>query len=399
VLVFAAPELQRSVEAAGLSFLAEPPEAKSFISHFLAKYPERDQKEPGMEMIRFDVQFLFGGNMAMQAAGLDLALREFPADVIVADTGFWGTLPMLVGPRSKRPAVVHVGFSVLNLWSGKNVPVRAGSTEEERLAERKRREAMILKPAQDVVNKVLGELGCPPLPCPALEAMSRLPDLYLHQGIKSFEYPDKSGDLSHVHYIGSLPLPAGQTELPEWWSELDRTKRLVLVTQGTLANREFGQLIGPTLTALANEKDVIILATTGGQPIESIPVEIPANARVASFLPFERILPEIDLLITNGGFGTVNMALARGVPMVVAGMTEDKEEITQHVQWSGIGLNLRTTNPKPEAVLAAAREVLDKPIYRARAKELALEFASHDTEKELLTLIEACVEDVAAVRT
>jgi UDP:flavonoid glycosyltransferase YjiC (YdhE family) len=88
VLVFAAPELQRSVEAAGLSFLAEPPEAKSFISHFLAKYPERDQKEPGMEMIRFDVQFLFGGNMAMQAAGLDLALREFPADVIVADTGF-----------------------------------------------------------------------------------------------------------------------------------------------------------------------------------------------------------------------------------------------------------------------------------------------------------------------
>jgi UDP:flavonoid glycosyltransferase YjiC (YdhE family) len=45
----------------------------------------------------------------------------------------------------------------------------------------------------------------------------------------------------------------------------------------------------------------------------------------------------------------------------------------------------------PEAVRTAARNVLDMPAYGKRSKELAHEFASHDTEEELLRLIEACV--------
>jgi hypothetical protein len=43
--------------------------------------------------------------------------------------------------------------------------------------------------------------------------MTALPDLYLHPGIDSFEYPDPN---SKVQYIGALPTPAGQPTLPEW---------------------------------------------------------------------------------------------------------------------------------------------------------------------------------------
>ena len=149
--------------------------------------------------------------------------------------------------------------------------------------------------------------------------------------------------------------------------------------------------MGPALVGLAEEKDLILLVTTGGQPIESIPVPIPSNARVVKFLPYELVLQSVDLLITNGGYGTVNMALSHGVPIVSAGLTEDKEEVSAHVQWAGIGIDLRTNQADPQAVRNAAREVLDKPVYRERAKELAREFASHDTEAELLRLIETCV--------
>jgi len=79
------------------------------------------------------------------------------------------------------------------------------------------------------------------------------------------------------------------------------------------------------------------MVTTGGQPTESIPVGIPDNARVTAFLPYEQVLPKVDLLITNGGYGTVNMALAHGIPIVSAGLTEDKEEVSAIVQWSGAG--------------------------------------------------------------
>ena len=107
------------------------------------------------------------------------------------------------------------------------------------------------------------------------------------------------------------------------------------------------------LHGLAEEKDLIVLVTTGGQPAESMPVDIPANARVTGFLPYEHILPKVDLVITNGGYGTVNMALAHGIPIVSAGLTEDKEEVSANVQWSGAGIDLRTNQADPEMVYVA----------------------------------------------
>jgi UDP:flavonoid glycosyltransferase YjiC (YdhE family) len=395
VVVQAATVVRAMVEAAGLPFLPFLPEADVNVDQYLAEFPERQDKTPGLEMVCFDMEHYFARLLPGQAAGLEMALRNFPADVILVDSLFFGTLPMLLGPREKRPAVVHLGISVLNIGSGKNIPARPGVPQKDLDAERERRERLLLRPAQAIFNATLTKIGSSPLPCPLFESMSTLPDLYLHPGIGSFEYPDESST-SPVQFIGQLPMRK-QYLLPDWWHELDQTKRLVLITQGTVANWDLGQLVGPALVGLAEEKDLILLVTTGGQPIESIPVPIPSNARVVKFLPYELVLQSVDLLITNGGYGTVNMALAHGVPIVSAGLTEDKEEVSAHVQWAGIGIDLRTNQANAEAVRIAAREVLDSPVYRERSRELAREFARHDTEAELLRLMEACVNQAVEV--
>jgi MGT family glycosyltransferase len=383
-------DLRPAVEAAGHRFLFEIPNAQTSAGYFFETYPERMQKPPGMEMTGYDLVHFFARNIAAQSAGLKMALYDFQADLILADSFYWGTLPMLVGPRDKRPAIAHLGVSVVNLASGKNVPMRPGETPEQREAELQLRERFMLQPVQQAVNAALASLGYPALPCPILEAMTALPDLYLHPGIESFEYPDPA---SKVQYIGALPTPAGQPSLPEWWQQLDRKKRLVLVTQGTIANRDFGQVIAPALVALGGREDVTIIVTTGGQPVESIPVAIPSNARITSFLPYAQIMPEIDLLITNGGYGTVNMAISYGIPIISAGLTEDKEEVCAHVQWSGAGIDLRTNQATPEAIRHAVDEIFTQPGYRERARQLSLEFASHDVEVELLSLIEECIPE------
>ena len=383
-------DLRPAVEASGHRFLSEIPNAQTSGGYYFETYLERMQKSPGMEMTGYDLVHFFARNIAAQFASLKMALYDFPADLILADSLYWGTLPMLVGPRDKRPAIAHLGVSVVNIGSGKNIPMRPDETPEQRETELHLRERFILQPAQQAVNAALASLGYPALPCPILEAMTALPDLYLHPGIESFEYPDSN---SKVQYIGALPTPAGQPALPEWWQHLDRTKRLVLVTQGTIANRDFGQVIAPALVALGSRKDVTIIVTTGGQPAESIPVAIPSNARIASFLPYAQIMPEIDLLITNGGYGTVNMAISHGIPVISAGLTEDKEEVSAHVQWSGAGIDLRTNQATPEAIKHAVDEISTRPGYRERALQLSLEFASHDVEAELLSLIEECVRD------
>jgi MGT family glycosyltransferase len=383
-------DLRPAVEAAGHRFLSEIPNAQTSAGYYFETYPERMQKSPGMEMTGYDLVHFFARNIPAQSASLKMALYDFQADLILADSTYWGTLPMLVGPRDKRPAIAHLGISVVNICSGKNIPMRPGEGPEQCEAELQRREHFILEPVQQAVDAALASLGYPALPCPILEAMTELPDLYLHPGIESFEYPDSN---SKVQYIGALPMPAGQPKLPEWWQHLDRTKRLVLVTQGTIANRDFGQVIAPALVALDGREDVTIIVTTGGQPAESIPLAIPSNAYIASFLPYAQIMPEIDLLITNGGYGTVNMAISHGIPIISAGLTEDKEEVSAHVQWSGAGIDLRTNQATPKAIKHAVDEIFTQPGYRERAKQLSLEFASHDIEAELLSLIEECVHD------
>ena len=63
-------------------------------------------------------------------------------------------------------------------------------------------------------------------------------------------------------------------------------------------------------------------------------------------------------MVTNGGYGGVQQALANGVPLVVAGDSEDKPEVAAHVQWSGTGVNLHTGRPSPAMVARAVRRVL-----------------------------------------
>jgi UDP:flavonoid glycosyltransferase YjiC (YdhE family) len=93
------------------------------------------------------------------------------------------------------------------------------------------------------------------------------------------------------------------------------------------------------------------------------------------------------VLVTNGGYGSVNQAMSFGIPLVTAGLTEDKADVNARVAWSGVGINLATNEPTPQALREAVRTVLDKPNYRLRASSMADEFGGIDTRSEILRII------------
>jgi UDP:flavonoid glycosyltransferase YjiC (YdhE family) len=76
-----------------------------------------------------------------------------------------------------------------------------------------------------------------------------------------------------------------------------------------------------------------------------------------------------------------------GIPLVTAGLTEDKADVNARIQWSGVGIDLATNQPTPQALREAIRTVLDKPNHRSRASRMAEEFAGIDTRSELLRII------------
>jgi UDP:flavonoid glycosyltransferase YjiC (YdhE family) len=231
----------------------------------------------------------------------------------------------------------------------------------------------------------LKALGVGPVRLTLFDSVVELADAYMQLTVPSFEFPRDIPPT--VNFVGTPPILPNQVPPPPWAHELDGSRKVVLVTQGTVANHDFSLLIGPTLEALANEPDLLVVATAGGRPIDAIPGPIPGNARLASYLPFEWALPKADVFVTNGGYGSVNQAMSFGVPLVTAGLTEDKADVNARVAWSGVGIDLATNQPTPQALHAAVRAVLGKPDYRSRASSMADEFSRIDTRSEILRII------------
>src|SRR5205085_1108809 len=168
-------------------------------------------------------------------------------------------------------------------------------------------------------------------------------DLILQGGVASFEYP-RTDMPPQLRFIGAtIPPVPSDWHPPSWWNELDG-RQVVLVTQGTI-NNDYDQLIRPAIRALAKE-DVFVIVTTGSRPPADIAIDpLPANVRVERFIPYARLMPKVDLLLTNGGFGSVQIALANGVPIVAIGKTEEKPELVNRVNWSRVGVGLKSLQP------------------------------------------------------
>ena len=393
VVGYTPSSLRRNVEANGLRFYPYPPDADIDASDLDRIFPERRTLTPGFPARKLAWQRVFVERMDIEYRGLLDLLREFPADVILAESMTYSTLPLLMGPRAGRPAIVHVGVVFLQLSRDDRAPMLSGlppaADEEERRAYGRmadQAKAEWFDPIDRIIDGVLASHGRPPLPMPFYDAMIRLPDLFLQAGVPELEFP-RSALPQSLHYIGANPPAPGLYPIPDWAGDLDDGRKVVLVTQGTVANSDLERLIGPTLRALAGEPDLVAVATTGGRPVEALG-PLPGNARVAQFLPYDWLMPKLDLLVTNGGYGAVTQALSLGIPLVQAGMTEDKREVAARIAWSGVGVALGTNEPTVPQIQAAVRQVLDTPSFSARAGAMAREFEAHDLRRTIVPLLE-----------
>jgi UDP:flavonoid glycosyltransferase YjiC (YdhE family) len=384
--------LRDRIETIGATFYPLPPGADFDLRDVSSVCPEFHTMAPGPERSRMIMERVFVDAVPAQHEGLRGVLRTFAADVIVGDDMLFGVLPMLLRPRAKRPPIVLCGTSFLHWCRDDGAPHFAGlppattrAQREEYATMYEEHDRIIYRPVGDSLNRTLAKMGVGPLSLTLFDSVVYLADAYLQLSVPSFEFPREIP--SSVHFVGTPPIIPNQAPLPPWANELDGSRKVVLVTQGTVANHNFDLLVAPTLRALANESDVLVVVTAGGRPIEAIPGPIPENARLAQYLPFEWLLPKTDVFVTNGGYGSVNQAMSFGIPLVAAGLTEDKADVNARVAWSGVGINLGTNEPTPQAIREAVRAVLDKPNYRARASLMADEFDEMNTRSEILRIV------------
>lgn len=380
----------------GLRFVPFLPAIDYDHRDFRRRFPEWETLPSAHARLCYGLRHAFANAMPAQLAGLDAILADFRADAVLVDSMFCGALALHQRGGS-RPPIAGIGISALALCSadtaffGTALPPAVSAPDRARnLAMNRNLQQALFGAVQQHFDDVLATLQLPPLPCFFIDAMIRLPERYLQLTVPGFEYP--RADLpSSVRFVGSLLAPPSRDfSAPPWWNDLDDGRSVVLVTQGTLANQDTQQLIEPTLRGLSLRQDLLVIATTGSN--EPPRFHVPANARVAGYVPYDRLLPKVDVLISNGGYGSVNHALSLGVPLVVAGDSEEKPEIAARVAWSGAGINLGTGRPSPRQIAEAVERVLTQPGFRSRAGVLRSEFMRYDA----LALIEAELDALVA---
>jgi MGT family glycosyltransferase len=382
------------VTAAGARFLPLPAAADVDLDDADGAFPERIGLT-GPAALRFDMSNLFVRPGAAQLAAVRAELEAHPVDAILTEPLFIGGALLQLLPQNERPPVVVLGIFPLGARSTDTAPFGLGVTPLRGPIGRLRNAALrtvaervifggIQKEADAMARHEVGrDLGGF-----VLDWAGRA-DAYVQFTVPEFEYP--RADLpATVHFAGPLPSTPSDAPLPSWWSDLDGSRPVVHVTQGTIANSDFGQLVLPTITALA-ASDVLVVVTTGGRPADALVGRLPANVRVGEYLPYDRLLPLVDVLVTNGGYGGVQQALAHGIPLIVAGQTEDKVEVSARVGWSGAGVNLRTSTATPTQVAKAVDLVLSNPSYRANAERIGGAMREADAWRSLDTALDEVV--------
>lgn len=320
---------------------------------------------------RAELDTVFARPLVAEHRALRAALQRGRFDAVLADVTFTGAVPLLL-QEGPRPPVVVCNVGPLTLSSADTPPFgMAWRPEPGRDYRRMTAVAhrVIMRGSQRTFDAELRRAGSPHSPV-FVSDWPRLADAVVALSVREFEYP-RSDLPPTVEFVGPVLASKykGDRALPAWWPDVARAGAVVHVTQGTYDNTDLDQLVAPTLAALGDRDDLLVVVTTA-RPDARPSGAIPANARVTDWVPYCALMPLVDVMVTNGGYGGVHYALSHGVPLVVAGETSDKAEVAARVAHAGVGVDLGTSTPTAGAIRAAVDRVLREDGYRAASRRI-----------------------------
>ncbi|KAH0329528.1 UDP-Glycosyltransferase/glycogen phosphorylase, partial [Aureobasidium melanogenum] len=365
-----------------------------------ATFPDRALQPQDETLALWDIEHIFFGALHDQFEVLRDVIEapelRSKRVVVVADWLVTGSLPIsLKSPHVRQVPVIAIGHSVYLGLSKDCAPFGMGlpPQSEERNLELNAKTKDMFGKVFAGAKEIMARYECPNGLAHefVVEDMIYSADRFFQLCVPQLEYP-RSDLPPNVKFTGALLGKNDSKSEPDWFGSFvrgDHERPLVVVTSGTAASADVEQLITPTIEACRSlPVRVVVCAVNLHLPKD---VQMPENVKIAKWIPFEELFKHASLVVSNGGFGGITQAFAAGVPMVVAGVTEDKMETTARAAMTGAAINLQTQTPSVEQVKQAIETMTSETSYQEKALELKQAYASYDT----LGIIESAVRVTA----
>ena len=355
-------------------------------------FPEREQIKSKIKKLVFDMTNGFVLRAPEYYEDIKEIHKIFPFDIVIADCLFFA-IPFI--KHNLDVPVISIGVVPLLESSRDIAPPGLGLTPPASLFQRIKYKALhyittaMFKKPTGLLRQLLKQYGIAMNINNMFDYMIRESSLLLQIGTPGFEY--KRSDIgSNIRFIGAS-LPAAGTQ-KKWYSpKLRQYRKVILVTQGTV-EKDISKLIVPALTAFKNS-EYLVIATTGGSHTEELRKQFNyENIIIEDFIPFDEVMPIANVYISNGGYGGVTFSIKHKLPMVVAGIHEGKSEINARVGYFGIGINLQTERPAPQAIKTAVLKIFQDGAYRANIQILSDEFNTYNANRLCGSYIDKAIE-------
>ncbi len=381
---------RETIEATGAKFFPYK-RAKDFHDSSIAtEFPNL----PYTSLFRhatYYIKHVFYDNMHGQYHDLCEILKDFKADILLTDEWFTGAIPL--AENKVLPWVCYCNsplFYYTNeipfpgsgifpdaslLGIGRNYLVNKMVTK------------IFFAGVQAYINKLRNDLGLAPM-----KRFFLINNIFISRCFVKFNTPAFEFNWNNlpetIRFVGPV-LPEHSTPVSfEWTPLLHSGKPVIFITQGSVNISDHSKLIVPALKALQSSGAMVVVATGSGST-DSLQTQFGSETVfIDPYIPYEFIMPHASLIITNGGFGGVITALAHGVPLIVAGDTEDKPEIAARIKYCKVGINLGTGNPSPRRIKKAVEKILHDPVYKNNAVGISKDFQQHNAALETCLLIE-----------